>query len=649
MDAALGALCALLLASGPDAPADAPTALPPVDVPAPPEPPPPPPDSAARRDPSGSVTVIQASERPAQARDAAELLAQAPGVLVQDLGGLGQTKSLSIRGAPSGGVLVLLDGLPLNGAGGIAELSRLPLALADSLEVLRGGAGARYGSGGLGGVVNVLTPDPGGAPAARAELEGGSFGTALAQLSAEGPLLGGVGLVLLHGGLTRGDFTYAFDPTPQVPDDPLLTLVRANNGARWGGALLKYRRALGAWSAGALLELSTDRRGLAGTKDFPTDDARQDGRRLAAVARAERPLGDSGSFSARAFYKDDAATFEGGYFGAPQQQRLRAGGLSADVSWVLWGTHALSATLELGGEALADSGGASPAWWKAAAMAMDEVLLPGGRAVLAPSLRVERIGPFTTLAPKLGLTATLPLQLELRANAGQAHRAPSFLELYVLQGTLLPNPDLRPERSLFADAALSRTWERGAISAGGFGALYEDLISYEYYPPFLARAFNFATAAVYGMEASGRLDLEGVSGTAAYTLLFSRNLRDEPRYYLKELPYRPRHTLRAAVTAGPRWLQGRAELHLQSEQFTNRTEENVLPARALVNASVEAELPFARFCRATAEVKNVFGAQVEDVDGYPLPGRAFYVGLKAQLGGGAGAQGSGTEKTERTP
>ena len=45
----------------------------------------------------------------------------------------------------------------------------------------------------------------------------------------------------------------------------------------------------------------------------------------------------------------------------------------------------------------------------------------GGRAVLAPSLRVERIGPFTTLSPKLGLTATLPWALELRANAGQAH------------------------------------------------------------------------------------------------------------------------------------------------------------------------------------------------------------------------------------
>ncbi|HZN93851.1 MAG TPA: hypothetical protein VFB81_14165 [Myxococcales bacterium] len=84
---ALGALCALLLSADPvpvpvppPAPLPSPVALPPVDVPAPPEPASP--DSVTRRDPSGSVTVIRVADRPAQARDTAELLAQAPGVLV---------------------------------------------------------------------------------------------------------------------------------------------------------------------------------------------------------------------------------------------------------------------------------------------------------------------------------------------------------------------------------------------------------------------------------------------------------------------------------------------------------------------------------------------------------------------------------------
>jgi iron complex outermembrane receptor protein len=263
---------------------------------------------------------------------------------------------------------------------------------------------------------------------------------------------------------------------------------------------------------------------------------------------------------------------------------------------------------------------------------MDEILLFGGRAVLAPSLRLDVIGPFWAISPKVGLTVDLPWALQLRANAGQARRAPSFLELYVVQGTLLPNPSLRPERALYADLQLQRRFDRAFVSLGGFGSLYEDLISYEYYPPFLARPFNFSTAAVYGAEAHARVERPYFSASAAYTLLYSRNLRDEPRYYGKELPYRPRHGLRANAAAGPTWLQARGELVLQSEQFTNRTEDLSLPARALVNASVEVQLPFAPACRAALEVKNAFDARVQDVDGYPLPGRAFFLGLKAQLG-----------------
>src|SRR6185503_18483283 len=161
--------------------------------------------------------------------------------------------------------------------------------------------------------------------------------------------------------------------------------------------------------------------------------------------------------------------------------------------------------------------------------------------------------------------------------------------------------------------ALERSSDRASISVGGFGSLYEDLIAYEYYPPFLARAFNFAAAAVYGVEASAQIDRSWVQASAAYTLMFSKNLRDDPRYFLKELPYRPRHSARAALTVGPRALQGRLELSVQSAQFTNRTEDNALPARALFNASVDAELPFVPGCRAVVELKNALDARTEDV------------------------------------
>ncbi|HSP81871.1 MAG TPA: ligand-gated channel protein, partial [Myxococcaceae bacterium] len=46
-------------------------------------------DSAARRDPSGALTVVPVEEFGKGARDTAALLATAPGVTLQDLGGYG--------------------------------------------------------------------------------------------------------------------------------------------------------------------------------------------------------------------------------------------------------------------------------------------------------------------------------------------------------------------------------------------------------------------------------------------------------------------------------------------------------------------------------------------------------------------------------
>jgi iron complex outermembrane receptor protein len=278
-------------------------------------------------------------------------------------------------------------------------------------------------------------------------------------------------------------------------------------------------------------------------------------------------------------------------------------------------------------------------------MVMDEMVLAGGRLLVAPSLRVERAGAYTLLSPKVGATLTLPAGFELRANVGQAHRAPSFLELYVRQGLLLPNPELRPERVLYADAAVVHRTERSLASVGGFYSLYEDLIAYELYPPFAARPYNFAAASVAGLEAEGEWRPHPwVAGTLGYTLTLSRNLRDDPRYYLKQLPYRPRHKLSARVSGGPRWLTGRVEVAAQSSQFINRTEEAVLPGRAFVHTGLSSTFGRTPELTLSVELKNLFDAHAEDLDGYPLPGRSAYVTLTAALGGPSSS--SSKQRTE---
>jgi iron complex outermembrane receptor protein len=267
------------------------------------------------------------------------------------------------------------------------------------------------------------------------------------------------------------------------------------------------------------------------------------------------------------------------------------------------------------------------------ALLVDDVLW--GALVLSPSVRVDRAGPFTTLSPKVGVLGRLPWGLEARANAGQAARAPSFAELYLVQGTLLPNAQLRPERALTADAGLGQQLGRGRWGVAGFYALYEDLISYELYPPFLARPYNFSAARAYGAEVDGEARPAAWLGLqAGYTLTFTENLRDDPRFYGRELPYRPRHRAWGRVVGGPAWLKGRAEVLAQSAQAVNRAATVTLPARAFLNVGVSATPCNAPEVSLSAELKNLLDVQGSDLDGYPLPGRAAYLTVSVALDAG---------------
>ncbi len=630
-----GAL-ALGLILGVSLPRDAdaePKALPPVTVPLPPPRPADAPESPTRRDPTGAVTVIEVAPLRREARVASEVIASAPGVVLQSRGGLLQTSQLNLRGAASTGVLVLLDGVPINGAGAMVDLSRIPLPLVERVEVLRGG-GARHAPGGIGGVVNLVTraPEEGHVRAAGG-VTAGSFGTAMAHVSASSNVLGGQGLLLVHGARSDGRFPFLHDPTPSLDDGRFEERLRHNNDAQLGGAMARYRRTV----RGALLDLSVegaiDGRGIAGTAANPSPDARMSARRLNASARTLVPL-EAGEFSVRAWARQDQSAISGGHhgLGTDYLQRERSYGLDLEGSVLLGGSHGLTAVAQVAGDTLRAMGSADPSWTRAGVGVADELLLFGGRASLVPSLRADLTGPFFTFSPKLGARVELPAGLELLANAGQAHRPPSFSELYVMQGTLLPNEQLRPERALFADATVAHRTSRTRVAVTGFGALYEDLIAYEYYPPFLVKPYNFNAAQVHGLEAEAEVRPHRlVRATAAYTLTRTRNLRDDPRYYLRELPYRPRHRLVARVTGGPEWLQLRAEADVQSRQFTNRTNRQELPARAFVHLGATARVWKAPDLRLGVDVKNVLDHRAQDFDGYPLPGRALFATLSFAL------------------
>ncbi len=131
---------------------------------------------------SKPTTVIDQSD--ADARDAAALsdvVALAPGVHVQQLGGPGAFTTIQIRGLRDQDTAVLVDGLRLRDASATqADASGLIEDLlfsdANRVEVMSGPGSSLYGTNAIGGVINVITDQGGGRTRGSVLLEGGSLG-----------------------------------------------------------------------------------------------------------------------------------------------------------------------------------------------------------------------------------------------------------------------------------------------------------------------------------------------------------------------------------------------------------------------------------------------------------------------------------------
>lgn len=123
------------------------------------------------------VTVIDRAT--IEARGYATLedaLASVPGLHIVPAGGPGGVASVFIRGSNSGHVLVLRDGVPVNDPsdpGGQFNFGVDPLDDVARIEVVRGPMSSLYGSGAIGGVINIITRHGAGRPRATLDLAAG--------------------------------------------------------------------------------------------------------------------------------------------------------------------------------------------------------------------------------------------------------------------------------------------------------------------------------------------------------------------------------------------------------------------------------------------------------------------------------------------
>ncbi|WP_341646050.1 FepA family TonB-dependent siderophore receptor [Thauera sp. SDU_THAU2] len=119
------------------------------------------------------ITEEDIAERP-PANDLSELIRTMPGVNLtgnSSSGAYGNNRQIDLRGMGPENTMILIDGKPVSSRNSVrmgrngerntrGDSNWVPASAVERIEVLRGPAAARYGSGAAGGVINIITKRP---------------------------------------------------------------------------------------------------------------------------------------------------------------------------------------------------------------------------------------------------------------------------------------------------------------------------------------------------------------------------------------------------------------------------------------------------------------------------------------------------------
>jgi vitamin B12 transporter len=449
----------------------------------------------------------------------ADALAHVPGVDVERYGGFGSLSSVSIRGSSSAEVLVLLDGMPVAGSQiASLDLGQIPTTGVDRIEIVEGGGSTLYGSGSMGGIVNIITAS---APRSGATAEAGSFGER--SLAVQTPLIS----------LSR---------TIAANDYPIPGGVQQNADASLSSLRAAYSHDLGAVHLAFSGDLVDEHVGVPGPQGFYSPTSREgtvdrDARVTLSHdgARAALSLEFGASSSDLTFSCDTPVDPEcpNAYLTPPvpaYAQLLTEERTMADLRDVVDnGSEHLVYGIDLTRGAARVDDGIDPLqihpFDQTAAYVQSQWFDAHGDEIYA-GLRGENDGaPGGALSPSIGGIARLWSDVSLRWNAATAFRAPTEEELYY---PFFSNPGLVAEKARVADVTLVDDALLGGVSLGWFTTDGRDFIADN---PVTFVPENIGHAIVQGLTLEARTrTYDGFSAHVAATNLYrAQNLDTQTR------------------------------------------------------------------------------------------------------------------------
>ncbi|MDB5795125.1 MAG: TonB-dependent receptor [Noviherbaspirillum sp.] len=560
------------------------------------------------------TTVLSAQDiANSQAVDLPSLLRHEAGLQFTRNGGIGQSGGIFMRGAPSRQTLVLLDGVPLTkqDATGTVSLEHLMLDQIERIEIVRGNVSAIYGSGAIGGVIQVFTKRGDGPARVNATVEAGSRDTRRASAVVSGSS-GGL-RYSLGASHFRTDGFSAINSAQRPGANP------DNDGYRNTSANGTLSTE---WSKGQ--ELGVRFLATEGKFDFdssfdtPADVHRGETDLSVATLFSHNRITDS--WASRVSYSEFRDRNANRYitaFPINDYYRTRNRTLQWNNEIVLDPAWTVTAGAEHQSQHLTSDSGFDPVF-RIGRNADSVYAGIQGKAgahqwqLNARHDRIENVDSATT--GYLGYGYLLTNALKATASVSTAFNAPPLGYLYA---PVYGNPSLKPEKARAAEVGLQYALQDTLLRATVFMTRTTEQLDYDF---ATSRFENISKARNKGLELSATGKWRDTDLRASLTL---QNPRDDTT---GERLIRRARTLASvsANTAYGRWKVG------GDVDYTGARPEgsNRLGAYTLVN--LQARYSLGKELSVFGRLENLFDREYQTAFGFNQPPRGVFVGLNWQ-------------------
>ncbi len=627
-------------------------------------------DSPILESPSFVTVITPADIQQSGAVDPSAVLSQQSGVVINDYGPLGAGKTVSIRGSTSSQVLVLVDGIRLNSSfNGYVDISKISMGSVDHIEVVQGGAGTLWGTGAVGGVINIITKQP-AETSIDLEITNGSYlphdSTSVQTVSeATFPyttssisvplsvatlfdnqkislgLSGKLGSIGLSGGgsYVRAANAFVWNDTSGLNDwrqrnnaqDDALSAYVGLQVPLFGGTL----------STRGSLDHSVI--GVPGSLSSPTSQSGQED--TAATGSfgftTDQFIAESLSLDVKGSYRFWQETLKDPQAAAPAPTQslhtMNSGNL--DLTQKLTVSEALSAVY-----------GGSGSFER-----VDSTNIVGGRdrlslaaflsvpfspiesLTITPSLRYDYYSDFPGyLSYQLGAVLLLSDRLSLKTSLGSAYRVPTFSDLYWTDSYGdVGNPNLKPETSYNGEIGLSFADERVSLESSLFARLTYDQINWNF-NAFPVMPVNISESLLPGVEVHATVRLtDQISIEANYSFIYNLLLSYLGTSYSvtdnMRVPFVPLHDLSVIgrLQTGIHSLNLELEYVSEKETSTPDFPSSKLPGYALISAGYR--IAATEHLVFSLTLRNILNTLYYTQVGYPMPPFSVVTGAQLHL------------------